>query len=261
MDYLDEGAADGPAIVFLHGIPGSPDWFGAVADRLRARHRVIRVDTREQSGDFSAAARTRPIRALVNELDLRDVTVVGHSFGAELALELAATSDRVARVVVVGQGPDYETARFPSAASWIVRAPVVRAVQRLTPSTIVRLGNRAGFAPGFRFGGAPGAADWIVRDFRTAMPDGLAYAVGNRRADLAANPLDARAAALTVPVLAIHGRHDNLYDATATLSRFAEAGAQTHLVEHAGHSPQVEQPDEFASVLTEFIASGGSSKL
>ncbi|WP_446225330.1 alpha/beta fold hydrolase [Nocardia sp. IBHARD005] len=43
-------------------------------------------------------------------------------------------------------------------------------------------------------------------------------------------------------------------DFRATLARFAAAGADTHLVEHAGHSPQVEQPDEFVSVLGEFIA-------
>ncbi|MFD3426672.1 alpha/beta fold hydrolase [Nocardia fluminea] len=257
MLVVDEGEPTAPAIVFLHGIPGSVDWFAAVAERMVANFRVIRVDMRElgTDGDFSAAARTAPIIALMNDLDLTDVTVVGHSFGAEIALELAAASRRVARVVVVGQAPDYRAASIPTAARWVVRPWSVRLAQRWTPGPVIRLANRSVFAPRFRYDSAPGLAEALVRDFRTALPAGLAYAVGARAAEFAAAPLDIRARALDQPVLAVHGRHDNLYDSTETLARFAAAGADTHLVEHAGHSPQVEQPDEFVSVLGEFIRS------
>lgn len=256
MLFVDEGEPTAPAIVFVHGIPGSVDWFAAVAERMVANFRVIRVDAHElgADGDFSAAARTAPLRALVNDLDLTDVTAVGHSFGAEIVLELAAASHRVARVVVVGQAPDYQAARIPAVAKWVVRPWAVRLAQRWTPGPVIRLGSRPSFARRFRYDSAPGLADALVRDFRTALPTGLAYAVGARADDFAAAPLDSRAQALEQPVLVIHGRHDNLYDSTETLARFAAAGADTHLVDHAGHSPQVEQPDEFVSVLGEFIA-------
>ena len=97
MLFLDEGSRTGPVIVFVHGIPGSVVWFAGVAERLAGDYRVIRVDVRDlgaESGDFTAAARTAPILALFDELDLSQVTVVGHSFGAEIALELAAVSPR-----------------------------------------------------------------------------------------------------------------------------------------------------------------------
>ncbi|MGW6426911.1 alpha/beta fold hydrolase [Nocardia sp. NPDC055053] len=255
MLFLDEGSRTGPVIVFVHGIPGSVDWFAAVAERLTGDHRVIRVDVHDQgaeSGDFTAAARSAPIAALLDELDLSQVTVVGHSFGAEIALELAG-SPRVARVVVVGQAPDYHIAAIPSVAKWVVRPWSVRLAQRWTPGLVIRLANRTVFAPRFRYASAPGLADAMVRDFRTAVPGGLAYAAGARADDLAAHPLDERVAALDLPVLAVHGRHDYLYDSTATLDRYAAAGARTHLVEHAGHSPQIEQPDEFVAVLREFV--------
>ncbi|MFD3743922.1 alpha/beta fold hydrolase [Nocardia sp. NPDC058633] len=255
MLFLDEGEPTAPAIVFIHGIPGSVDWFAAVAERMAGSFRVIRVDARElgADGEFSAAARTAPLIALMNDLDLTDVTAVGHSFGAELVLELAAASNRIARVVVVGQAPDYRAARIPAVAKWVVRPWSVRLAQRWTPGAVIRLGGRPSFARRFRYDSAPGLADAVVRDFRAALPAGLAYAVGSRADDFAAAPLDSRVQALDQPVLAVHGRHDNLYDSTETLARFAAAGAETHLVEHAGHSPQVEQPDEFVSVLGEFI--------
>ncbi|MFC6013549.1 alpha/beta fold hydrolase [Nocardia lasii] len=256
MLSIDEGDPAAPAIVFVHGIPGSVDWFAGIAERMAGEYRVIRVDTRElgADGDFSAAARTVPLTALLDDLDLTDVTVVGHSFGAEIALELAAVSPRVARVVVVGQAPDYGAASIPSVAKWVVRPWSVRLAQQWTPGPVIRLANRSFFASRFRYQSAPGLADALVRDFRAALPTGLAYAVGARADDFAAKPLDVRARALRQPVLAIHGRHDNLYDSTETLARFAAAGARTHLVEHAGHSPQIEQPDEFVSVLGDFIA-------
>ncbi|TDP42916.1 pimeloyl-ACP methyl ester carboxylesterase [Nocardia ignorata] len=252
VEFLDEGA--GPAIVCVHGIPGSVEWFGAAAERLTPRFRVIRVDLRAAPADFAAPARSAPIAALLAELDLSDVTVVGHSFGAEIALELA-TLPRVTRAVVVGQSPDYTAARIPGFARRVVRPWSVRLAQRWTPGFVIRQGNRTLFAPRFRYASVPGLAEAVVRDFRSAAPTGLAYAVGARADDFAARPLDARVAALDVPVLAVHGRHDHLYDATATLARFAAAGARTHLVEHAGHSPQVEQPDEFVTVLEEFVRS------
>lgn len=254
--FLDEGEPTAPAIVFIHGIPGSVDWFAAAAERMTAAFRVIRVDMHElgADGDFSAAARVAPLITLMDDLDLTDVTAVGHSFGAEIALELAAVSHRVARVVVVGQAPDYQAARIPTAAKWVVRPWSVRLAQRWTPGPVIRLASRSAFAPRFRYDSAPGLAEALVRDFRATLPTGLAYAVGARADDFAEKPLDTRVRALDQPVLAIHGRHDHLYDSAETLARFAAAGADSHLVEHAGHSPQVEQPDEFVSVLGEFIA-------
>lgn len=255
--FVDEGPREGPVIVFVHGIPGSVDWFAGVAERLAGQYRVIRVDVHEQGavdGDFGVAARTAPVAALLDELALTDVTVVGHSFGAEIALELAAGSPRVRAVVVVGQAPDARAARIPGFASWLVQPWAVRLAQRWTPAVVIRAANRTVFAPRFRYHSAPGLSDAVVRDFRAAVPAGLAYAVGARLDELAADPLDARAARLDVPVLAVHGRHDQLYDSVETLARFAAAGAHTHLVEHAGHSPQVEQPDEFVAVLRDFLA-------
>ncbi|WP_336087692.1 alpha/beta fold hydrolase [Nocardia sp. SSK8] len=253
MLFLDEGPKTAPPIVCLHGIAGSRDWFAAVAERLTGEFRVIRVDLDDRVADLRAAARTAPVADLLDELGVTGATVVGHSFGAEVALELAVRSDRVARVVVVGQAPDYRQARIPSIAKWVVRPASVRLVQWLVPGPVVRLVMRSAFAPGFRYESAPGLADSVVRDFRATVPAALAYTAGARRDDLAADPLDARVAALDLPVLVVHGRRDHLYDHATVLSRYAAAGARTHLVEHAGHTPQVEQPDEFATVLREFV--------
>ena len=58
-------------------------------------------------------------------------------------------------------------------------------------------------------------------------------------------PLDERLAAVGAPLLVIFGAEDQIYDADESLARYeAIPGAQTALIEGAGHSPNVETPEE-----------------
>jgi hypothetical protein len=51
----------------------------------------------------------------------------------------------------------------------------------------------------------------------------------------------------------IFGAEDQVYDADEALDRYAEIpGAQTELIEGAGHSPNVEKPAEIASLIRTF---------
>src|SRR5207248_1099519 len=56
-------------------------------------------------------------------LDVTDATAVGHSFGADVAVELAERSERVARLVIVAQAPDYSDATLPR-GSWLMTVPL-----------------------------------------------------------------------------------------------------------------------------------------
>ncbi|MGW5309135.1 alpha/beta fold hydrolase [Nocardia thailandica] len=251
----DQGTGALPALVLIHGIPGSIHWFGALAERL-GEFRVIRVDTSGQGAGgapLDSAARTAEVVEALAALELPACVVVGHSFGAELALGVAAALPGVRGAVVIGQSPDYTGARVPTWAAGVVRPSVIRFAQRWTPAPLVRLGNRSGFGPGFRAATVAGLADLVVADFRAAQPAGLHYALSARGAEFAADPLDARVARLGLPVLVVHGRHDRLYDCARAADRYAAAGARVHIVEEAGHSPQVERPDEVAAVIRDFL--------
>jgi pimeloyl-ACP methyl ester carboxylesterase len=68
-------------------------------------------------------------------------------------------------------------------------------------------------------------------------------------------PLDQRARATFVPLLAIFGAEDQIYDARESLGAYAGVpGAQTELIEGAGHSPNVEAPAETARLILAFSA-------
>lgn len=85
---------EGPAVVLVHGATGSAaDWV-LVRRELQVDHRVVSYDRRGRgrSGDAAACSFEAELDDLRAVLDLvgEPVHLVGHSFGARLALEVAA---------------------------------------------------------------------------------------------------------------------------------------------------------------------------
>ncbi|GAB3607636.1 alpha/beta fold hydrolase [Conyzicola nivalis] len=103
----------GPTFLLLHGIGLSHREFTGLARHLSRRGRVIAFDL-PGFGEL-ARARTRPrhrmsveeyaaiVRRALERLDVGPVVVVGHSMGAQFAVELARQSpESVSHVVLVG---------------------------------------------------------------------------------------------------------------------------------------------------------------
>ena len=112
--YEDHGA--GAPVVLIHGYPLSGRaWDKQLAPLLEAGRRVITYDRRgfgnsSQTGvgyDYDTFA--ADLKTLMDELDLRDATLVGHSMGTgEVTRYLGAYgSARVTRAVLVSPIPPY----------------------------------------------------------------------------------------------------------------------------------------------------------
>ena len=56
------------------------------------------------------------VDGVLARLDIDDAIVLGHSFGADVAVELAEHSARVRRLIIVAQAPDYTDATLPRGA-------------------------------------------------------------------------------------------------------------------------------------------------
>jgi len=109
MHYVDEGPADGPVALLLHGQPTWSYLYRSVVPVLVARGiRVIapdnvgfgRSDKPADPSDYTFARHIEWTRSLVTGLGLRDVTLVAQDWGGPIGLSvLAAEPDRFARVV------------------------------------------------------------------------------------------------------------------------------------------------------------------
>jgi haloalkane dehalogenase len=115
MHYVDEGPREAPPVVFIHGNPSwSYIWRKMISPVVDAGFRAIAVDlvgmgrsdkpTRME--DLSVARHVEWTRsALIDALDLRDMTLVLHDWGGIVGLRvLHHHPDRVARICLTNSG-------------------------------------------------------------------------------------------------------------------------------------------------------------
>lgn len=96
-----------PAVLLLHGLMGRASQWAGTARRLAGRHRVVALDQRghggsaKPEGPYTRDAYVADAAAVVEQLGLAPVTVVGHSMGALTAWQLAACRPSLVRAVVL----------------------------------------------------------------------------------------------------------------------------------------------------------------
>ena len=143
MHYLDEG--EGPPVLLLHGEPTWSYLYRKVLPELGGARAVVpdyfgfgRSDKPFRLEDYSYDFHSLSIRRLVEELDLRDLTVVGQDWGGPIGLRLAVEHpERVARLVVMNTGIG---AGRPPSEEWLrFRAFVRRHGDELVPGRLVRI--------------------------------------------------------------------------------------------------------------------------
>ena len=252
-----DGPEHAPAVVLVHGFACSMHWFDQVAVDLAADHRVIRVDLlghgcTSAATALDAAAQARAMSGVLQRVGISGATVVGHSFGADVALAMARRTDQIARVVVLGQAPDYDCSRLPSIA-FLPGLPVLATlIHRLTPPRVARLFSRVGIASEHRDDDRWDDPQRVALDRAAMNPRMFRTVLADRRARLAALPLDVQARDLGLPVLAILGGRDRLYPTAPTATRYRAAGARVVVIDDAGHAVNIERPAEVAELVRDF---------
>ena len=102
-------------LVLLHGMAGDAAFWGSVVGALGGRHRIIIPELRGHGrsappadGNYSIDACATDLAAVLDALALDRVVLVGHSFGASVAMELAgAMPGRVAALIVIDGAGDF----------------------------------------------------------------------------------------------------------------------------------------------------------
>ena len=127
---------DGPALLLLHGLASTARIWDLTAPLLRAGARVVAMDQRGHGASdkpdhgYDYETLVGDALGLLDHLDAERAVIVGHSWGASVALNAAAQSpDRVAAVVLLDGGFGDLGARM----TW------VEAAQRLAPPDLTQL--------------------------------------------------------------------------------------------------------------------------
>jgi pimeloyl-ACP methyl ester carboxylesterase len=235
----------GHTFLLLHGGAG-PISVARFADLLGATH-AARVITPTHPG-FGGTPRPDALRtvadlaavyvALLDQLDVHDVTVVGNSIGGWIAAEIALRrSPRVTRLVLVDatgivvEGHPVADPFSMSLDELMTRSYYDPDAFRIDPSKLpeaqrtAMAANRAALAV---YGGNPSVGDPTLRG---------------------------RLAQVTVPTLVLWGEADRIGDPTYGRAYAAAIPqARFQLLARTGHVPQIESPEQVRVAIWDFAA-------
>jgi pimeloyl-ACP methyl ester carboxylesterase len=246
LHYLEKGS--GPLVVLLHGnATMAQDWVASgVFDALAKTNRVIAFDrpgfghsTRPRTVVWTPAAQARLIAAALAQRGESQATIVGHSFGTLVAVEMGLAHPQVAESLVLIGGYYYPSVRMDAVLGSPPAVPVIGDAMRYTVSPLLgaamkRPMEKQIFAP------APVSAGWKSR-----FPFAMTLRPSQIRASAAEAALMVPAAAalqkrlgdLHLPLTIIAGEGDKVVSTPDQSQRLAAAvpDSQLLIVADAGH--------------------------
>lgn len=255
----DEGKADGPVLMLLHGSNASLHTWEPWVARLKDRYRIISVDLPGHGltgpsprRDYTAASSVAVVDAVATQRGLGRFTLGGNSMGGGIAMHYALTHPaKLSGLILVDAGgaPSKRTGSLPIGFR-IARTPVIRdLMESITPRSLVEKSLRQSVS--IQSIVTPEAVDryWEL----------LRYP-GNRRATIdrfstAYTGLNkARFDGFAVPTLIMWGREDKLIPVTAAEWYAATiTGSRSVIYDGIGHIPMEEAPDRSAADVAAFI--------
>lgn len=250
----------GPPLLLLHGYLSSTSIWSAATSRLAEEVRTVAIDLpgcgyseRPLDAPYDLPWLADAVLAAMDALDLDRPVLGGHSFGAALALHLAArVPNRIAGLLLVSP-PAYApppppglklARRHPLAMRTFFASPV----GRLCIPALIR---RAGFA----------RQDVEVRDRTRRLlahldaPGGweAATTMGLQLADH--SPGSELLAQVPHPALVVWGRDDRVHPSSVARRLAADLAGPTRLctLERAGHNVHEERPRAFADAVLDWL--------
>jgi len=260
MQVLDRGPRNGPPIVLIHCFSCAINWWNRMLPMLERKHRVIAVDLLGHGGsEKPASGYTIPHQAdtvaeALERLGVRGGEVVGHSLGGSVAVAVAERHpDLATRVVIIDTASgEHDRGSLGFIAGLAFQPVIGEALWKVKPDFATRKGLQVAFAPGFD------VPDEFVADVNRMTYSAYDDSPGGSSDYSSEKPLDRRMRATGLPLMVLMGAEEQIVDdPEAALAEYKKALplAQTHLIQGAGHSPNVEKPRETAHLVLEFAQS------
>jgi pimeloyl-ACP methyl ester carboxylesterase len=259
-----EAGTHRPVLLLVHGIAGSSTTWRDVLAALTRRYTVVAPDllghgeSDKPRHDYSLGAYANLLRDLMTAIGIERATIVGHSLGGGVGMQLAYQHPlRCERLVLVSSGG------LGREISWLLRAFTLPGVEYLMPVIFPSVARAAGDALGrglHRIGlrvpllaqewGAytaltePENRHVFVRTLRSVVDAGGQAVTAHDRLYLTGH----------LPTLIVWGGRDHIIPKDhAVAAHDAIPGSRLVIFERAGHFPHAEEPSQFVDAVTEFV--------
>jgi pimeloyl-ACP methyl ester carboxylesterase len=248
LHYLEQGK--GQPVVFVHGNTASSVWWEYTLQRLGHAYHMIaldlrgRGDTEGPAADWTIETLANDVRGLVEHLKLGPAHLVGHSLGADVALQYAIDHRADVKSLTL-LNPGWVAGDMPAAIGDKARIEAMLANKDLLKMALRAIAIKH-----------PDNAEWKRLEAASLQQKDeaslrspaalMAWAVADRLHTLAG-----------ISTLIVRGAEDQFISTKAVCQTILDhlPGARYVEIPGASHSPNVEAPDAWATILNDHLAS------
>jgi pimeloyl-ACP methyl ester carboxylesterase len=254
----------GDPVLFIHGFGANLYTWRYLIEPLSKKYQLILVNLKgcgvspkPQDREYSAQHHADLIYQLILDLDLKNLTLVGNSFGGALALLLAMRlgddePQRLRALFLIAPGAYKEYVPF---FLTLLRVPLLGLAVHLFPAKLVTklvlLGayydrkkiTKDQVASYARPLNDPGARRALLETAKQLVPANI-------------DEFTSRIKTISVPTFILFGDHDRVVNPIVGDKLHAEIPhSQLKKLDQCGHIPQEEKPEETIALLLEFLES------
>jgi len=235
----------GVPVLFLHGFPFDHQLWDLLHMYLHENIRSITPDLRGfgkskvRKTEFTMQEMAKDVVDLIDEKQIGDAIVIGHSMGGYLGLEMIRQNpDRVRAIVLVASHVFGDTEKKKES-----RLKTKKQLNKLLPSTVFKDMPK-------KLSSNPEVQKYCMRAIGKAESEGLQgalYAMANRKSS------EDLWASVDIPKLLIAGKEDQFISRDMS-DEMAEIGREVNyvLVDGAGHMLMCEKPTVTARIINAF---------
>ena len=242
-------AGQGPNVIFLHGLGGDAGMWAGNIGPVSEKYHVYVLD---QIGfgrsdkpliDYKIETFVEFLQVSMQALGVPKATLVGNSLGGWIAADFAAQHPEMVEKLVLVDAAGMRFERNPELLPVDLNPSSLAGTRKILESVVY---NKTS------------VTDALVRRvFEQHLKIGDGYTIQRVMAGIFTRDQfeDGKAGSVHAPTLVLWG-HDDALIPLATAERFQKAipGAKLVVIDQCGHVPPVEQPDEFARIVGDFLA-------
>ncbi|MGB0921619.1 MAG: alpha/beta fold hydrolase [Alphaproteobacteria bacterium] len=254
----DEGPAEARPLVLVHGFSASLHTWGAWAERLKDRYRVISLDLAghgltgpHPTHDYSMSGQALLVEEVLEKMGVESYAIAGSSMGGFVSwVHTLENPEKVTGLILVGASGYEHPEREPSGVFLLMETPGVRELLKfITPRAAIVS------TMGPVYANSPVVDDELIdRYHELILREGNREAIGRIREIKREYHLNNQLKSMNTPTLILHGRLDPLVPVKDGYQFDKDIPNSTlHVYENVGHIPMEEIPDRTVADLVAFL--------